>query len=90
MDTLIGILIVAMATIFTVESLVLLNFTRFDTRVIAGLMTFPVAIGYHYLLGEIYPNIVVVSAASSFASIFLGRVAEKVASSYTEIRRPRR
>jgi hypothetical protein len=90
MDTLIVILIVAMATVFTVEFIGQLNFTPLDTRVITAWITFPVSLGYHYLLGTEYPVNFVATAASSFLALFLGLIVERISSAYTEIRRGRR
>lgn len=90
MDTLIVVIIVAMATVFTVEFIGQLNFTSLDTRVITAWVTFPVALGYHYLLGTVYPVNFVAAAASSFGALFLGLTAERISSAYTEIRRGRR
>ena len=90
MDTLIGTLIVAMATVFTVEFIGQLNFTPLDTRVITAWITFPVSLGYHYLLGTAYPVNFVAAAASAFGALFLGLVVERISSAYTEVRRGRR
>lgn len=87
MDTLIGTLIVAMATVFTVEFIGQLNFTPIDTRIITAWITFPVSLGYHSLLGTEYPINFVAAAASSFVALFLGLVVERISTAYTEVRR---
>ena len=90
MDTLIVVIIVAMATVFTVEFIGQLNVTPLDTRVITAWITFPVSLGYHYLLGTVYPDNFVAAAASAFGALFLGLMVERISSSYTELRRGRR
>ena len=90
MDTLIGTLLVAMATVFTVEFIGQLNFTPLDTRIITAWITFPIALGYHSLLGTEYPINFVATAASSFVALFLGLVVERISTAYTEVRRGRR
>jgi ABC-type bacteriocin/lantibiotic exporter with double-glycine peptidase domain len=91
MDTLIEIIIVGMATIFAValvESVA--TFFMGDTRIIANIITFPLAVGYHYLLGNNSSELIVVAAASSFASLLLGIIVEKITTQYNEVRRGRR
>lgn len=90
MDIIIVVLIVAMATNFTVEFLGQLNFTRLDTRVITGWITFPVSFGYHYLLGTEFPMAIVASAASSFLALMLGILVDKINTSVVDYRRARR
>jgi hypothetical protein len=80
-----------MATIFSVafiESIITLFMS--DTRVITNLITFPIAFGYHYILGNQISMVIVGAAASSFLSLLLEIVVERITTQYTEVRRGRR
>jgi len=91
MDTLIVILIVAMAANFTSELAAnLLSWTPLDTRLISTWLTVPLVLVYHYLLSTEYPMLVVGSAASAFLSLAFGIIIERLSNTYTEFRRSRR
>lgn len=91
MDALIGVIIVAMATAFS-TALVELALQRLpvSSRLITGVLTLPVSMGYHYILGTSYPDLIVHSAATSFLAISLGIMIDRVSNTPLEIRRGRR
>ena len=91
MDTLIVVIIVAMAANFTSELVAsLLSWTPLDTRAISTWLTVPSVVVYHYLLSTEYPMLIVGSAASAFLSLALGIIVERLSNTFTEFRRSRR
>lgn len=91
MDTLIVVILVALAASFTTELLeLLLGWIPVVGRFVGSVLTLPVAVGYHYILGMEYPLLVVASAASAFVALTLGIIVEKISTTYTEVRRGRR
>lgn len=91
MDTLIVVITVAMAVAFTAELAELaLGWIPWVGRFIKTVLTFPIAVLYHYILGAEFPALVVAASASAFLSLTLGILVEKLNTTYTEVRRGRR
>jgi hypothetical protein len=91
MDTLIVILIVSLAVAFTTELLsFIFSWVPVLSKVNAAILTFPVSMGYYYILGTTYPDFLVNSAATAFLALTFGIIVERVNTEPLEIRRGRR
>lgn len=91
MDTLIEVIIVAMSVAFTAELAELaLGWIPWVGRFIKTVLTFPISLLYHYILGTEFPELVVVASASAFLSLTLGIIVDKLSTTYTQVRRGRR
>ncbi len=91
MDTLIVVILVAMATTFSAEIAELaLGWVPIIGRFVGSVLTFPLALVYHYILGSTYPMLLVASAASSFLALTFGIIVDRITTTYTEVRRGRR
>jgi hypothetical protein len=91
MDTLLVVLLVSFAVAFTTELLsFIFGLIPFLNQVSVAMLTLPVSVVYHSILGTTYPDIVIESTATAFLALVLGVIVERVNTEPIEIRRGKR